>query len=308
MRGVRERIHLPGGQSFRVIRWSHDLRDIECLLGINKAQRTVGEGAHWHYHLEMELTLFTSGQGTRFVGDHIGPFAAGDVVLLGEKLPHYWHLADASSGISVQWHFPKSHPFWTFPETVTLEPLFRAAGRGLRYTGSASAVLASELQRFPSAGEVDRFAILLRLFAIMAAAPERDRSQLSTRSFCLPTDSQYQETMGTVMRYLIANFRGEVRLEDVLRLSGLSRPTFARQFKRHSGRTLSGFLNHLRLEAACRALAESESEVLDIALECGFSQLSFFNRLFHRVQGCTPTEYRARQQPGSRRNAHRPGL
>ena len=218
MRGVRERIHLPGGQSFRVIRWSHDLRDIECLLGINKAQRTVGEGAHWHYHLEMELTLFTSGQGTRFVGDHIGPFAAGDVVLLGEKLPHYWHLADASSGISVQWHFPKSHPFWTFPETVTLEPLFRAAGRGLRYTGSASAALASELQRFPSAGEVDRFAILVRLFAIMAAAPERDRSQLSTRSFCLPTDSQYQETMGAVMRYLIANFRGEVRLEDVLRL------------------------------------------------------------------------------------------
>lgn len=46
-----------------------------------------------------------------------------------------------------------------------------------------------------------------------------------------------------VIRWLIANFRSEVRLDDVLRLSGLRRATFARQFKRHSGRTLSGFLN-----------------------------------------------------------------
>ncbi len=295
MRGVRERIHLPGGQSFRAIRWSRNLLDIECLLDSDQAYRIAGEGAHWHYHQEMELTLFTSGGGTRFVGDHIGPFSAGDVVLLGEKLPHYWHVADASSGISVQWHFPENHPFWGFPETFALKPLFGAAGRGVRYTGSTGAALTTELQRLPRASVVDRLAILLRLFAIMMAAPESDRSFLSTRSFCLPTSSQYQETMGAVMRYLMANFRGEVRLEDVLRLSGLSRPTFARQFKRHSGRTLREFLNQLRLEAARRALAESEREVLEIALACGFTQLSFFNRIFHRVVGCAPTEFRARE-------------
>jgi AraC-like DNA-binding protein len=91
----------------------------------------------------------------------------------------------------------------------------------------------------------------------------------------------------------VAHYREEVRLEDVLKLTHLSRPTFARQFKKHSGRTLSEFLNHLRLQAACRELVESDRSVLEIALRCGFTQVSFFNRLFRRVMKCSPTGYRA---------------
>ncbi len=88
-------------------------------------------------------------------------------------------------------------------------------------------------------------------------------------------------------------------MEDVLALTGLSRPTFARQFKKHSGRTFSEFLNRLRLQAACRELLESGRSVLEIALGCGFTQVSFFNRLFRRLQKCSPTEYRARQGQAS---------
>ena len=103
------------------------------------------------------------------------------------------------------------------------------------------------------------------------------------------------------MRHLIAHFREEVRLEDILVLTDLSRPTFARQFKKHAGRTMSEFLNHLRLQAACRELLESNRSVLEIALSCGFTQISFFNRLFRRLQICSPTEYRARLERGNGR-------
>src|SRR4051812_13123552 len=102
MRASREQIQLPGGHSFRVLRWDRNVSQVDVLFGSGVSARLEGEGEHWHYHAELELTLFTSGQGTRFIGDSIAPFAAGDLVFIGEKLPHYWHPQGASRGLSVQ--------------------------------------------------------------------------------------------------------------------------------------------------------------------------------------------------------------
>jgi len=294
MRGRREQIHLLGGQSFRVLRWARGVREVEVLLAPGSAVRLKGEGDHWHYHPAMELTCFTAGEGTRFVGDHIAPFAAGDLVLLGEKLPHYWHARGQTAGYAVQWHFPHGHPFWSFPETAVLSGLFKNAVRGLRYTGPTAAALRTGLQALAQSGGPGRLGQLLHLFAQMAAAPGNDVTALSSRAYTFPTAAVHQQAIGAAVRHLLANYRDVIRLDAVLRLTGMSKPTFSRQFKQHSGKTFSDFVNHLRLQAACRELLETDEAVLEIALACGFSQISFFNRLFRRVYRCSPTRYRAR--------------
>lgn len=261
-----------------------------------QSEKTAGVGAHWHHHVEMELTLITAGGGTRFVGDHIGSFGAGDLVLLGENLPHYWHTSGDSAGISAQWHFPPNHPFWSFPEMLSFAPLFQSAERGLRFTGTTAVEAAVVLRDIARIDGASRLALLLRLLALLAGAPTQDRGVLSTGSFVLPTESRYQESIRKAIRHLITHFREEIRLEEILRVTGLSRPTFARQFRRHSGRTFSEFLNRLRLQAACRELRESHRSVLDIALGSGFTEVSFFNRIFRRVFKCSPTQYRAKHR------------
>ena len=137
---------------------------------------------------------------------------------------------------------------------------------------------------------------LLRLLAEVADAPESDLALLSSRSFTLSAESHYQKAISKSVQHLVANFRDEIRLEDLLKISGLSRPTFARQFKQHSGHSFSAFVNELRLQAARRELRDRERSVLDIALACGFRQVTFFNRLFKREMGCTPVEYRRKQR------------
>ncbi len=296
MKAVREKVELPEGHSFRVLRWSRSLSEVECILGPGRTRPMQGEGSHWHFHKEMELTLFTEGEGERFVGDAIGSFAAGDLVLLGEHLPHHWHARGPTAGLSVQWHFPESHPLWAFPENLELRALFRRAERGLRLTGRTADAVAAMMQDLARRRGAGQLAALLRLLAEVADAPESELAGLASRSFTRSAESEHQAAISRSVQHLVANFREELRLEDLLRVSRLSRPTFARQFKRHSGRSFSAFVNQLRLQAARRELRDGDRSVLDVALACGFRQVTFFNRLFRREVGCTPTEYRRRQR------------
>lgn len=294
MRGRRERVHLASGQSFRLLRWERNLREVDSLHPSGRVTRMVGEGRHWHYHVEMELTLFAQGHGTRFIGDHIAPFAAEEAVLLGENLPHYWHTLGPSSGLSAQWSFPDGHPFWAFPETFALRGLFESAGRGIRFSGGTLIAIRECLEAMGPAGGPERLALLFRLLARLATAPARERVFLSGKDFALPEASCHQQAVSDAVRYLLANHRDEIRLGELLRLTGMSKPTFARQFRRYTGKTFSDLLTHLRLQAACRELKEGDRSVLEVALGSGFSHVSFFNRIFRRHLGCNPTQFRAR--------------
>ncbi|MGC4015370.1 MAG: AraC family transcriptional regulator [Luteolibacter sp.] len=240
----------------------------------------------------MELTWFRSGSGTRFVGDHLGPFEAGDLVLMGSHLPHYWHTRDDSSGLSIQWHFPAGHPFWLFPEHRELMGLFKRASRGLSFSGAAAREAARQMQELTTTRSAAKLGAFIRLLSDLHAAPENERAALSGQSFSLPGNSSQQGAISSAVSHLIHHFREEVRIEDLLRLTHMGRTTFARQFKRHSGHTFSEFLNHLRLQAACRELEQGDRSILDISIDCGFTQISFFNRLFRRQMGCSPRDFR----------------
>lgn len=294
MRAARENIELVEGHSFRVLRWIHSLRDVECLVSPGRFRPITSEGTHWHYHREMELTLFTAGRGTRFVGDHIGVFETGDLVLLGENLPHYWHTEGASSGISVQWCFPKNHPFWSFPENLTLVRLFEEAGQGFHVSGGLAQRVANLMRDLCQQTGSAQLGALLNLLGCLSSGGGGEMQPLSIRSFALSSGRPHQQAISDVVRYLLAHFRENIRLEDVVKLSGMSRPTFARQFKKHAGRTFSEFVNELRLQAACAALSQNTRSILEIAMESGFSQISFFNKIFRKFLKCTPREYRAR--------------
>ena len=291
----RETIKLPAGQSFRTIRWSHSVSAVESQLADGRSQVLEGEGSHWHYHPEMELTLFTKGRGNRFVGDHIGGFEAGDLVLLGGMLPHYWHTSGETSGLCLQWHFPEYHPLWNLPECKPLAGLFQRAARGLRLKGSTRDLVAQSMESLSHTNGLVRLGRLLELLAEIAGAPPDGAEALASHSFMAPGDTNYQDSMSRTLRQLVARFRDEIHLDEVLKIACMSRPTFARQFKRHTGRSLSDFLTELRLQAACRELLDTSKTVTGIALDCGFSHVSFFNRAFRRNHGCSPSAYRKQQ-------------
>ena len=182
-----------------------------------------------------------------------------------------------------------------------LAGLFKTAGRGIRYTGHTAANATTLLREISVANGLERLSGLLRLFSLLATAPRAEQATLSLASFSLAPDSKHQQAISEAVRYLLANYRNQIRLDEVLRLTRMRKATFSRQFKRHSGKSFSAFVSDLRLQSARRELVETDRSVLEIAGSCGFSEVSYFNRIFRRHLCCTPSEYRARARNGGAR-------
>jgi len=290
--GFKEKIDLPIAHPFRMLRWNGNFQNLEILSNAKEAVKVESVGNDWHYHREIQLTLFTQGKGTRFVGNNIASFNHADLVLVGENLPHYWRTDGESAGLSMQWYFPASHPLWTFSETANLVQCFREAALGIRFTGRTAHRIADQLHAFADAEDLARLGILLEIFSSLSTAPAEDRRQLSTRKFVLPAESRHLGAMQSAVQFLLAHFREDVRLNEVLEVTCMSKPTFSRVFKAHTGKTMLEFLQHIRLDAVCRELVETDKPIIEIAFNNGFSQTSYFNRLFRRTLKCSPSAYR----------------
>ncbi len=288
----QEETQLGKGNTFRLLRWSRSVNSVEIVKGPERSLPTSGQGGHWHYHRAIELTLIQRGAGTRFVADHIELFESGDLVLIGANVPHYWHQRSASAGMAIQWDFPLEHGIWHFDESAALRTLTKYAGRGLHIKGKTAELTRARMERLPFQTGLARLTLFLEILDGLAKAPSRDINPLSAHAFSPIGTVEQHEAVRKAVSYILAHYHRSVGLPELLCLTGMSRATFARHFRRHAGKSFSTFLNQVRLQAVCRALRDTTELVGNIALDSGFNQLSFFNRLFRREFGISPSAYR----------------
>lgn len=293
----RENIQFSQGHAFRFLRWTEDISQVDEILAPGEAIALQGRGDQWHYHPQTELTLVQGGEGTRYVADHIELFQSGDLVLIGSNVPHYWHVRGKSSGLAIQWFFPDEHGIWDFTEAAPLRALEERARKGIHIRGQTAATIRDLMESMHQHVGLPKLTHLLSIISTLCQALDMEVRSLSTRPFSLSGPGEYQEAIRRSVSYIIAHYREPIRLDALLELSGMSRATFARQFQLHAGRSFSTFLNQVRLQAVCRALRDTKEPITNIALENGFSQLSFFNRLFRREFGINPSAYRKANKP-----------
>jgi len=269
-----------------------------------RAFKIRGFPFRWHFHPEYELTLIVSGEGRRFVGDHIGDFAAGDLVLLGRNLPHTWHSRPAEFSSP-----PRSHAvviqfaedflgtaFFAQPELNRVRRLLKRSAVGLRF-GRRSQVAIAE--RMIAMRELDPLGRLVELIGMLdGLARSRDTTELSTAGFVPSLRVEDRQRIDRVYRFVNSNFTGQLSLEAAARLVGMSASTFSRFFHRTSGKHFTAYVNELRIGSACRLLIETDRGISQIALEVGFGNLSNFNRRFLELKKMRPRDYRQHFQRG----------
>lgn len=107
------------------------------------------------------------------------------------------------------------------------------------------------------------------------------------------TDIQSLQKLLPALIYIDENYSGELSLDDVSTASGLNKYYFCRLFKKACGIGFSEYLNLVRVSKAEKMLRKTDKTVLEIAFDTGFSSVSYFNSIFRKYRGCTPTACRS---------------
>ncbi|WP_428662525.1 AraC family transcriptional regulator [Runella sp.] len=256
--------------------------------------------APWHYHPECELTYIVKSYGQRFVGDHIGPFYEGDLVLLGSNLPHFWRNDDVFYQSnpdllveSVVIQFPQSliaDFFEKVTEFKSIQELMKKATRGIKFSAETTQKVKAAILQLPYLSEGFRFISFLHI--LLELTEDISAELLADTAYQITTDDADTERMKRIIEFTLAHFQDEIRLSDIAEIAHLTVPAFCRYFKKRTQKTYIDFLTGFRISHARTLLTDSELSVAQVGLECGFHNLSNFHQAFKRQTGKSPLHYR----------------
>ncbi|MBZ5859528.1 AraC family transcriptional regulator [Flavihumibacter profundi] len=253
----------------------------------------------WHYHPEIELTLIRKGTGIRLVGDSVEKFEDNDLVLLGSSLPHYWR-SDAKyfeegadlhvEAIAI--HFKEDcwgKELFDMPEFATVKKLLLDAKKGIEITGKTKKILVPLMEEILMSKNARRVILLLDMLQIISTS--KDIKALSSAGFSKTYDHSNTDRINEIYNYTFNNFQKEISIREIAAAVNISHNSFCRYFKTRTTKTYWQFLLEVRIGYACKLLIDDKMSVARICYDCGFNNLSNFNRHFKNMLGMTPLQY-----------------
>lgn len=252
--------------------------------------------ARWHCHDEYELHLITATSGKVFVGDWIGPFEPGQVVLCGPRLPHNWISLDVpEEGVErrdlvIQFrHEPLEQACQSIPELAEMLPLLERARHGIEFFGISERAQVQWHAVKTSRG-LKRLAAFCDFMTDLARCTDyRLLSNVQMRG--VENDAELDQ-INTIVNRITENPSHSQTAAEVAAELAMSESRFSRFFRRATGNTYTDFVNRVRINRACQLLMSSDRYVTNICYDVGFNNVANFNRRFLELKGMTPSEFR----------------
>lgn len=251
-----------------------------------------------HQHKEFELNFIEHGAGVRrIVGDSVEEIGDYDLVLIGaENLEHVWEQGNCHSDdireITIQFSDDLfAGELLSKNQFSSIRKMLRAAGHGLYFPVSAIMRVYSTLDGLAS--EPERFVQFLKfLYILYELSVSEGTRVLASSSFAHAQRNTESRRVLKVKQYINDHYAEQIRLHDLADMVGMSPVAFSRFFRLRTGCTLSEYIIGIRLGYAARMLVDTMKNVSEICYECGFNNLSNFNRAFKSKRGYTPRDFR----------------
>ena len=252
-----------------------------------------------HRHKEFELNFIQNGRGVRrIVGDSVEEIGDFELVLIGgADLEHVWEQGKCLSKdireITIQF---SGDIFGTEllskNQFASIRRMLRRAEHGLVFPIATIMKVYSVLDTL--ADEHERFVQFLKSLYLLYELSISDGSRvLASSSFAHSARNVESRRVEKVRQYIHDHYAEPLKLADLAALVGMSPVSFSRFFRQRTGRTLSDYIVDIRLGYAARMLVDSTKNISEICYECGFNNLSNFNRTFKAKRNYTPRDFRA---------------
>lgn len=248
----------------------------------------------FHMHERYELTYIIKGKGTRIIGDNIKEYEEGDIVLMAPYTPHHWQSTwiKQSSVSAITVFFSNEFPtkeFKLLPEFASITRLLETAKFGIELKGKLRERIAKKLTQLTVNYSLEQMMHLLSILNEIANLKEYNI--LMDKGFSV-SKKQDWERISKIVNHIRINISNKITIKEIADIAFMHTGSVNRFFKQATGFSLIEYINLMRIGMACDLLSGSYKNITDIAFECGFNNLSHFNRIFKRVKKTTPNEYR----------------
>jgi len=250
-----------------------------------------------HFHEEFELNLILNAPGAkRIVGDNIEEITDMELVLVGPNLSHVWTTHNCKSEeiteVTIQWHKDLFDDKMLRRNQLSfIRKMFERSVRGILFPRET---IERVYKRILDINQLQGFDSVLELMSILHdLSTSKSMRILSDATFNNDQVLNYNSRrIDKAFEFMNANFDKSITLKDLAKLVNMAEISFSRFIKKRTGNTFIDSLNEIRLGHATRMLIETTHSVAEISYNCGFNNISNFNRLFKKKKHCTPKEFR----------------
>ena len=238
--------------------------------------------------------------GKRIIGNSVAPFESGDMVFLGSDIPHIWlndemyyqEVNDLKAKAIVV-YFNKElfgTTFYELKEVQKIKTLFNNGIRGLAIHGKTNKKIAKKLEKLVYK---KNFEIIIGLFEILSILSEStDLTFVNNEAYSPATNQNTNDRLSDVFIFIKEHYKKDISLIEIAKIANLTPTSFCRMFKVKAKKSFVEYLNEVRIANACKFLIETDLGISEIAYECGYKTASNFNKIFKKLNGVTPGEYK----------------
>lgn len=253
----------------------------------------------WHWHEEWEAVLITEGSCLVAAGNRKAMLRAGEGFFIHSGVLHgcwdteatgcrfhslVFHPRLVGGSLDSVFHQQFVQPLLDHhrPEMIVLDPRIPWQNEALEAIEGAWQHCTCETEGFPFLvrNELSRLVFLLHSHLSPA---EANLSSAQLRN---------AQRIKTMLSWIHDHFSQELDIASIAASVCVSESECLRCFRSTIGTTPIQYLKQYRLQQAAKLLADTHQKISDIAVSCGFQDMSYFTRAFREQMGCTPSQYR----------------
>lgn len=249
----------------------------------------------WHYHEEIEIVYVRGGTGTRYVGNHLSMFDDGDLVVVGPNVPHCGLVdKDTNNDMQTIIYFKKELLYKFIAEVPEAQPirnLINLMNKGLAVEGKDKRRIGSKIESLKSSEGFKRIVGLLDIFHDLSNS-ESVYVLNEEQQGLNPHNLLNEQRISIIFNYVQMNFTQKINIAEIAGVVDMTESAFCRYFKKYTHQTFTNYLNHYRIMHACQLMRNTNDRITDIAFSSGFTNFSYFNRVFKQIADTTPSQFR----------------
>ena len=175
-------------------------------------------------------------------------------------------------------------------ELSSIKELLDTSKLGLSFHGDTKTEIGQSLKSMFYMNSFERALELIKVLHRLSLSKEYE--VLNAQGSSLVAKGTDLQRIDIAYEFVRQNFQSPVSLDEIADSVSMTIPAFCRFFKRSTGKTFVNFLNEYRIAYACKLLCDNKQSISNIAFDCGFQNLSNFNRAFKKIAGSSPSEFR----------------